>query len=736
MPLLLILQLYFFSYKFIKFVLIFIFLERKEVDNSAQGSKQDKQNEKSKTISKLKDNKPQKAIVKNPKDQKETIKENKDKKNNKILTKERYSDNKELKNKSEKISKSTEKNKVPEIKPGNKSVSKKETKQTVVTNKIKINKTKPKETSKKESSKKQIDIIEEKLENTNLRKRRTHSDRINYAEPDESDYVLSSEEELDMIKLSEKDIPPQEPKSLKKIKDNKSLVIPKTPLTDFNDSDEEPLGLFIQRNNLNKKKSQNSVSEKSEEKNNLETIFHSSSPAMKISEAPSSYSDELVIDEGPKIEKEPPKEEEIPKERSIDPITDTHKIAQSLSSAINVINSRENIRPKKCAPSLNKFSQEILMAPEPTLPISDPERTITKCHLIENDLKEVIPTKAALERRLSLDLGYSKSQQKVNLSNERIHKWLKESIIETNKKEETNIGFSEISKINSEIISGKNIVGCPVILEDINEHTVKIEKCISSKANDSKSIDKPYPNQTLHNEDERKKTKINSERTLKTPEKTDKKSIFGQRRKRMELIPSASAFSPENESSVYAFEADPEQPPNTPFRRRAARDSRTSSTATSRSEEDESSPGVTSNVQPIQYSSLLPPPPPPPSFSEIKTVKTSTSIAVQVNLDNENSTEAPASPVGPVESSTQTPEDDDDDEGHLFYIPLQESAGNSTAIQGVAVKLGTEGPNGPNQRVIMKAKLVTKLPNFNRTVSCASTSTCTNASSSNIPDRR
>lgn len=53
----------------------------------------------------------------------------------------------------------------------------------------------------------------------------------------------------------------------------------------------------------------------------------------------------------------------------------------------------------------------------------------------------------------------------------------------------------------------------------------------------------------------------------------------------------------------------------------------------------------------------------------------------------------------------------DDSDGHLFYIPLQTGKQSSNQIQGVAVKLGTAGPNGPNQRVIMKAKLVTKSNN-------------------------
>ncbi len=40
-----------------------------------------------------------------------------------------------------------------------------------------------------------------------------------------------------------------------------------------------------------------------------------------------------------------------------------------------------------------------------------------------------------------------------------------------------------------------------------------------------------------------------------------------------------------------------------------------------------------------------------------------------------------------------------------YFIPLQSSSGQSF---GVAVKLATEGPEGPNQKVIMKAKLVTQ----------------------------
>ena len=63
-----------------------------------------------------------------------------------------------------------------------------------------------------------------------------------------------------------------------------------------------------------------------------------------------------------------------------------------------------------------------------------------------------------------------------------------------------------------------------------------------------------------------------------------------------------------------------------------------------------------------------------------------------------------------LECSTQTERESENNEGHLFYIPLQQDPGDQGVpsqqlIQGVAVKLDTEGPD---QRVIMRAKLVTK----------------------------
>ncbi|KAL2749937.1 serine-rich adhesin for platelets isoform X2 [Vespula maculifrons] len=104
-------------------------------------------------------------------------------------------------------------------------------------------------------------------------------------------------------------------------------------------------------------------------------------------------------------------------------------------------------------------------------------------------------------------------------------------------------------------------------------------------------------------------------------------------------------------------------------------------------------------------------------------VNCSTSIAVQVNFDDcvqrQEQEETNVTQQKSMEISTQTDISNmnSDNDGQLFYIPLQAvtRAGpnlipSQQLIQGVAVKLGTEGPTGPNQRVLLRAKLVTKPP--------------------------
>lgn len=105
----------------------------------------------------------------------------------------------------------------------------------------------------------------------------------------------------------------------------------------------------------------------------------------------------------------------------------------------------------------------------------------------------------------------------------------------------------------------------------------------------------------------------------------------------------------------------------------------------------------------------------------------SSSIAVQVNFDEnmkgqqaesdeQKAAQQNANQQKSSEISTQTDANNDDDDEQLFYIPLQAITRSGPnlqkrqVIQGVAVKLGTEGRAGPNQRVLLRAKLVTKSP--------------------------
>jgi protein Jumonji len=208
----------------------------------------------------------------------------------------------------------------------------------------------------------------------------------------------------------------------------------------------------------------------------------------------------------------------------------------------------------------------------------------------------------------------------------------------------------------------------------------------------------------------------------KSPE--EKRPIFQRRHEKLMQAKKSDAFSPENESSVYAFQMDPEdEPTGIPFRRKNKEDSNSTTPPTPPATHSvacstESPP--TKVVKPSTTVSATSTTMLPPFVSRNVS---SNSIAVQVNFDEVTSpsSEAPSEPlassttpanVAPrnsFECSTQTEDETEDD--HLFYIPLQ--TGTPTPqqlIQGVEVKLGTEGPNGPNQRVIMRAKLVTKPP--------------------------
>ncbi|XP_059478000.1 protein Jumonji isoform X2 [Neocloeon triangulifer] len=142
----------------------------------------------------------------------------------------------------------------------------------------------------------------------------------------------------------------------------------------------------------------------------------------------------------------------------------------------------------------------------------------------------------------------------------------------------------------------------------------------------------------------------------------EKKAIFkGVRAKN--VAKSAGAFSPEKEDSVYAFDTDPEEdtPTSPPFRRK----------------KEELSPA-----------------------SSLK----QSSIAVQVNFDENASAPVQKSSAQKTKNTVGTESKPVDGSDRLFFIPIQPGVPLNQQIQGVEVKVGTEGPN---QRVVMQAKLVT-----------------------------
>uniref|UniRef100_A0A182QF43 ARID domain-containing protein n=1 Tax=Anopheles farauti TaxID=69004 RepID=A0A182QF43_9DIPT len=179
------------------------------------------------------------------------------------------------------------------------------------------------------------------------------------------------------------------------------------------------------------------------------------------------------------------------------------------------------------------------------------------------------------------------------------------------------------------------------------------------------------------------------------------------------------AFSPDNEPSVYSFDKEEDfMPVATPFRRQrcnsAARDDPPPAPKRDPDEKFQKPPG---KVKPAGLS-----------------------VEDQQQQDCAERKDAMKQEVS--ESEPDCSGGGGGGGGQTFYIPLQgptagaasgggsggggggggcgggagsaisvpSSAGKSAdqLIQGVAVKLGTEGPDGPNQRVIMHAKLVTK----------------------------
>ncbi|XP_055841325.1 uncharacterized protein LOC129908679 [Episyrphus balteatus] len=224
------------------------------------------------------------------------------------------------------------------------------------------------------------------------------------------------------------------------------------------------------------------------------------------------------------------------------------------------------------------------------------------------------------------------------------------------------------------------------------------------------------PRQQKKTEDNKKTPAVNSPSTkgstpatsnaAKTPKRTTvynsklKETTTTSHKKKTPFSYTFGAFSADNEKSIYSFDKeddnDAKLPLSKPFRRQSRRESHT---------EDSN--------QPDQV-----------------VLQKNTTVAVEKKNENKSQVNVPAaqaaektkSTKGSPEKSKQNAEaadksgdanvGDSDSDVHTFYIPLQGAGasgeGKPDMIQGVAVKLGREGPEGPNQKVVMHATLVTK----------------------------
>lgn len=159
--------------------------------------------------------------------------------------------------------------------------------------------------------------------------------------------------------------------------------------------------------------------------------------------------------------------------------------------------------------------------------------------------------------------------------------------------------------------------------------------------------------------------------------------------------PSNSAtatFKVEDESSPYAFDTEHMEKPSAPFRK---------SKETNKVPQLKTcSPALDVKTEKkVVKTEILDKPASPP-------VPSTSSEDIQCDLENASGSSIPIPKELASQLAAQAKKEGKGGNSEMtYFIPLQSSSGQSF---GVAVKLGTEGPAGPNQKVIMKAKLVTQ----------------------------
>lgn len=347
---------------------------------------------------------------------------------------------------------------------------------------------------------------------------------------DDSDSdILSSPERPRKKILITKKIEKTELKKIENLPPKKQIKSPK-PITysesqkkesplehNFNDSDEEPLSKLTQSKiTTNKKLSDNKTSKKSS--TNLDSKKQTNQkPIVKTSEEK-------------EIVSEKPKRECTKKQQNYHPMFSSSDDEDKLFHGF--VKTESENKPA--------------------------EKEETAC---------AHPLSADLLRR---DVGRRFGKGKVNMSNEQIEKWLKESAL----------AGTSIKKEDDEMLKFGEKLPTETLLESSqNIDTDSLKSSLLQPCQSKKEI-KQEPEQSSSNPaKQNKETAIKNKIGNRTPI-TDRKPIF---RKEKNSTPNVNAFSANNESSVYAFGEENEDVINTPFRRP---NRRPSSTATSRSEDE------------------------------------------------------------------------------------------------------------------------------------------------------
>lgn len=481
----------------------------------------------------------------------------------------------------------------------------------------------------------------------------------------------------------------------------------------FSDSDEEPLATKVNTKQQSasksspKKRGRKShqeladIARKTEEKRQADALRQE----IKALTSPK-QDDKTTSDKSPQSQQKSQQKQANEKKSTENPNDDDFVKTFDLGNTSKPLQSSPSKSSINLLPSKEE-SEKIFGIASVTLAQScgplDTKCTLGKCGSVHVHKPPPGPPAVLTESALGASLSpKDRRKSKVNMTREQIEKWLAEASW-------TPIPDDEMESLDLKATSKASTSS--VILSKSGDDSQ------SSKAEPTKEspVQQKVSNQSSKVEEKGRKSDLLN--TIKTP--SNNKNLQQQRRtpvykaqvekpksKLTPVLPSSfGAFSPENEHSVYSFDREDDDhlpSPTAPFRRS------NSKTADDRKETETFS--KPSHVTPNKQSStpqtaavsltLSPDDNKKSIMVDLAAATTSSGVSNNVKDEKKKITEA---------NQGEKDGDDSDSEGHTFYIPLQASnASGSKTIQGVAVKLGTEGTEGPNQRIIMHAKLVTK----------------------------